>query len=58
SGNNNYENYKSGLENENEKQVLNISKEFDLWKKVNRFFNKYTLSKSFAIENAEKIILL
>ncbi|GET58950.1 hypothetical protein GLOIN_2v1792114 [Rhizophagus irregularis DAOM 181602=DAOM 197198] len=49
SGDNNYEDYESGSENENEKQVLSIGKEFDSWEEVNRFFDEYVLSKSFAI---------
>ncbi|CAB5382954.1 unnamed protein product [Rhizophagus irregularis] len=43
---NNYEDYESGSENENEEQVLSIGKEFDSWKKVNRFFDEYALSKA------------
>ncbi|PKK61458.1 hypothetical protein RhiirC2_816698 [Rhizophagus irregularis] len=44
---NNYEDYESGSENENEEQVLSIGKEFDSWKKVNRFFDEYALSKVY-----------
>ncbi|PKK56052.1 hypothetical protein RhiirC2_858769 [Rhizophagus irregularis] len=46
---NNYEDYESGSENENEEQVLSIGKEFDSWEEVNRFFDEYALSKGFAI---------
>ncbi|CAG8588694.1 6759_t:CDS:2 [Rhizophagus irregularis] len=49
SGDNNYEDYESGSENENEEQVLSIGKEFDSWEEVNRFFDEYALSKGFAI---------
>ncbi|CAB4483777.1 unnamed protein product [Rhizophagus irregularis] len=50
SGDNNYEDYESGSENENEEQVLSIGKEFDSWEEVNRFFDEYVLSKGFAIK--------